>query len=161
MKYTDIIGTNLKSDFLVDLFETYDVEVIYMYDRNHEDMEDEYRCSIEEMGLEFIFDNNQNLKTLFLNIVNHSGYNPFEGEDPRNSNFTSINEVIEYAKNNSLKYKFREAGTEFIFGKIPEWAKVFYGNYSVHYKFENKTLFGVTIQIESRCFCKLVLTNFS
>jgi hypothetical protein len=36
MKYIDTIGILLKSDFLIDLFETYDVDVIYSYDRTHE-----------------------------------------------------------------------------------------------------------------------------
>ncbi len=55
MRYTEIIGEHLKSDFLCDLFETYDVEVIYEYDRTHENIEDEYHAEMEELGLEFLF----------------------------------------------------------------------------------------------------------
>ena len=42
MKYINILDENLKCDFINDLFETYDVDVIYSYDRNYENMEDEH-----------------------------------------------------------------------------------------------------------------------
>lgn len=36
MKHLDLLKMDLKSDFLCDLFETYDVQVVYEYDRTHQ-----------------------------------------------------------------------------------------------------------------------------
>lgn len=66
MRYIDVIGKSLKSDFMMDLFETYDVDVIYVYDRTHEGMDDEYNASVPKLGLEFRFDQEQNVATLFM-----------------------------------------------------------------------------------------------
>jgi len=51
MKYLDLLGIQLKDNFLNDLFETYEVEVIYEYDRTHENLPDEYRAEIPDLGL--------------------------------------------------------------------------------------------------------------
>lgn len=146
MKFTDILNQQLKSDFLIDLFETYDVVVSYDYDRTYENMEDEFRASIPDMGLEFIFDQNQKLRTLFMNHVEHEGFNPFEGEDPRNSPLDTAQKAIEYAQNNSIPFEHREEQQSQFLGRIPEWVKLTYENYSVHYSFEDYGLEKVTLQ---------------
>ena len=146
MKYIEILEQHLKCDFLVDLFETYDVEVIYDYDRTYEGIEDEYRASIPDMGLEFIFDQNQKLKTLFMDSVEHKGYNPFEGEDPRNSPLDTAQKAIQFAKENSIILEHREKQESELFGHIPEWVKLTYKNYSVHYSYTKNGLKKAILQ---------------
>jgi hypothetical protein len=75
MKHLDLLGTELKSDFLCDLFETYDVEVVYEYDRTHEGLGDEYRAELPELGLQFVFDEKQILKTVFVRPVTATTFN--------------------------------------------------------------------------------------
>jgi len=145
MKYRDLLGVSIKDDILLDLFETYDVEVIYRYDRNHEDLEDEYIAEIPEMGLEFIFDSDKCLQTLFMKCVDHNGYNPFENEDPRHAPFKSNIEAIDWAKERSIDFIHQDAKTDVLLGEIPEWIKFTYQAYFVHYQFRDNVVDMVTI----------------
>ena len=147
MNYIDILGEPLKSDFLIDLFETYDVDVIYTYDRTHENMEDEYRCGIPDMGLEFIFDGSQKLTTLFMTKIEHSGHNPFEGDDPRMTPFQTADEAMRFARTNSIDAMHQEANEDSFLGAIPEWVKFTFDNHSIHYQFDGTEISGVTLQI--------------
>jgi len=146
MNYIDILGEPLKSDFLIDLFETYDVDVIYTYDRAHENMEDEYRCGIPDMGLEFIFDDSQKLTTLFMTKIEHSGYNPFEGDDPRMTPFQTADEAMRIARTNSIDAMHQKAKEDSFFGVIPEWVKFTFNNHSIHYQFDDTGISCVTLQ---------------
>jgi hypothetical protein len=118
-----LLGAKLKSDFINDLFETYDVDVVYSYDRTHENIEDEYFAEIPQMGLEFIFDACQTLKTLFMKKVEHTGYNPFESDDPRNVPFKNGREAMKYAQENGIFAVHNEAKRNSNFEEVPEWVK--------------------------------------
>ena len=149
MKYTDVIGENLKSDFLCDLFETYDVDVIYEYDRTHENIDDEYRAEIPKMGLGFLFNQDQNLISLFMKNAQHDGFNPFKPPDPRLVPFNSRDGAEAYAQQNNIKYESHKAKEDSFFGKIPDWVKYYFGRYSIHYEFNDNEIVMVTIQLES------------
>lgn len=149
MKYTDIINEELRSEFLNDLFETYDVEVIYFYDRCNEGLEDEYRAEIPDMGLEFLFDKKQKLKALFMTKKSHTGYNPFEGEDPRNSVLNTASRAISYAKENAIDYIYQEAKESSLVGHIPEFVKFKFITHSVHYSYEDGVIKKVSIHTNS------------
>ena len=92
MKHLDLLGSELKSDFLCDLFETYDVQVVYEYDRTHENLADVYRAEIPDLGLQFVFDEGQLLQTLFMQPVEVTTFNPFE-VDERIQRFASKREA--------------------------------------------------------------------
>lgn len=85
------------------MFETYEVDVLYRYDRTHENMDDKYVAEIPEMGLEFLFDSSQHLSTIFMKKVDHNGFKPFDGHDPRSVPFQTGIEAIEWAKETKLK----------------------------------------------------------
>lgn len=146
MKYSDILGANLKSDFLNDLFATYDVTVAYEYDRSNENMEDSYNASIPEMGLEFLFDASQQLVSLFMSSTKHTGYNPFEGNDPRSVPFNTGEQAVSYAEGRNIEVEHHAATEDEIFGPIPEWAKLQFENHSVHYQFNANGIELVTLQ---------------
>ena len=54
MKHLDLLETELKSEFLCDLFEAYDVQVVYEYDRTNENLPDEYHAEVSDLGLQFV-----------------------------------------------------------------------------------------------------------
>ncbi len=149
MKYTEVLGTKLKSDFLIDLFETYDVDVAYIYDRNYEDMDDEYRASIPDMGLEFLFNKEQVLIALFMNQADHNGHNPFMGSDPRNPDLNTAQEAVAYAKNSGIEFHYQEEQKDSFFGVIPEWVKFNFKEYFIHYQFNNTEVSTVTLQLKN------------
>jgi len=146
MNYTDIIDIELKSEFINDLFETYDVDVTYVYDRTYENIEDEYRAEIFDLGLEFVFNKYQKLTVLFLNQTEHTGHNPFEGEDPRCSPLNTASKAIKYAQDYSIEYEHRAVQENSMLGHKTEWVKLFYENYFIHYSFVESGLEKVTIQ---------------
>ncbi|MCP4978203.1 MAG: hypothetical protein GY931_18800 [Maribacter sp.] len=149
MNYIEVLRENLKSNFFTDLFETYDVEVRYIYDRTKEGMDDEYWAEIPDMGLEFVFDEEQNLATLFMASVSHSGFNPFSGLDPRDVPFDSGVTAMEYARENSIEAIHQEAKTDSYFGEVPEWVKFNFESFSIHYKFHDNRIDRVTLQVEN------------
>lgn len=145
MKFTEILGSSLKSDFLIELFQTYDVEVVYRYDRNHEGIDDEYVALIPEMGLEFLFDSSQRVTTLFMKKTDHNGYNPFDGPDPRSLGFQSGTEAMAWAKENSIDAIHQESSSDPVFGTIPEWVRFNFGTFYEHYQFNGGELEMVTL----------------
>lgn len=144
MKYLDLIGMPLKSDFLCDLFETYDVQVIYD-DRTHEGLPDEYQAEISDLGLQFVFDEHQSLKTLFIELIEISTFNPFDEEDEKLKVFDSKADAKRYAIDNGEQ--ITEGNTELL-GEERDWIRFEYASYSIHYEYVNSKLRMITIQAE-------------
>ncbi len=146
MKYLDLLGVDLKNDVLCDLFETYDVQVVYEYDRTHEGLPDEYRAEIPDLGLQFVFDDREVFKTLFMEQVEVNTFNPFNGDDERLKRFGSKAEARQYASDNSER--IAEGKAEFM-GEERDWIRFEYGGYSIHYEYVHSKLHMITIQAGS------------
>lgn len=142
MKHLDLLGSDLKSDFLCDLFETYDVQVVYEYDRTHESLADEYRAEIPDLGLQFVFDENQLLRTLFIQPVEVTTFNPFE-VDERIQRFASKREARRYAENNRIKIT---EGTADFMGEQRDWIRFESDTHSIHYEYMHSDLRIITLQ---------------
>ena len=140
MKYTNLINVKLKDDLLNDLFETYDTEVIYNYDRNQENTDDQYFAEIRELGLLFVFNQNQDFTTLFITPKISDSYNPIENNIQK---FTSKNEVLNFTERENIKYD--QGNIEFL-GEIKDWIKLYYNDYSIHYEFVDQKLKMITLQ---------------
>ena len=140
MKLNELLGANLMNDVLCDLFETYDVDVVFTYDRTHENIKDSYNAEIVDLGLEFIFDENRNLETLFIKPVNITTFYPFDfSELPR---FKSKSEAMIFSNNNSIK--ITEGKTDFR-EKSSDWIRLDYESYSIHYEYVCSELYMITI----------------
>ena len=143
MKYLDLIGLPLKHDVLNDLFETYEVEVVYEYDRTHENMADEYRAEVPDLGLEFIFDAGQKLSTLFMEQKEINTFNPFEERDERLKKFDSKNSARAYAEEKELKVT--EGNADFM-GEEQDWIRFDLPKHSIHYQYTSGKLKKITLQ---------------
>jgi hypothetical protein len=143
MNYIELLGVDLKCDFLCDLFETYDVQVVYDYDRTHENMPDKYHAKIPDLGLEFIFDETKILATLFVVPVEIKSFNPFSDAYNGINKFRSKDEAINYAIKYGLKYKI---GNSDFMGENKDWISFKYNGYSIHYEFTNSELRMITLQ---------------
>lgn len=144
MKYFDLLKTELKSDVLCDLFQAYDVQVIYEYDRSGENLPDEYHAEIPELGLQFVFDYKQVLRTLFLIMTDVSVQNPLDGEDERIRKFTSKSEALSYAVANDIR---SSEGTAEFMGEQKEWVRFASDTYSIHYEYVDSELRMITLQV--------------
>lgn len=143
MTHLDLLGIDLKSDVLNDLFETYHADVVYRYDRTNENAPDEYMACVPELGLEFIFDSKRKLRTLFMTNVVSEGFNPFEQDAQRLPKFSSKAEAVRYASTNAIQIS--QGCTDFL-GEQRDWIKLEYTSHSVHYEFVDAQLNMVTIQ---------------
>nr|CAP48508.1 putative integron gene cassette protein [uncultured bacterium] len=142
MKHLELLGTPLKSEFLFDLLETYDVQVVYEYDRTHENLPDQYHAEIPELGLQFVFDENQMLRTLFVAPVDITTFNPFE-DDERVRTFASKSEARQHAKDNDVPSSEGEAD---FMGEHRDWIRFERASYSVHYEYVDSALKMITLQ---------------
>jgi hypothetical protein len=145
MKHLDLLGTPLKSEFLFDLLETYDARVVYEYDRTHENLPDEYHAEIPDLGLQFVFDESQMLRTLFMKPTEVTTFNPFE-DDERIRKFASKTEARQHAKNNGVPTS--EGETDFM-GEQRDWIRLESDTHSIHYEYVNSELKMITLQIKS------------
>ncbi|MBD2327228.1 hypothetical protein [Alkalinema sp. FACHB-956] len=143
MNLTPLLNKALKSEELIDLFEYNDVSVVYKYDRHQECEEDEYRASIKSLGLEFLFDENQMLSTLFIYVTDQNGFSAAKPDEYGVSNFGSIALAQQYAEEKRMKF---ENGKARFRGEEREWIRFEYETYSVHYEFRDSILSLITLQ---------------
>ena len=143
MNQLDLLGSDLKTEFLNDLFEAYDVEVIYEYDRTYENLPDSFTAAIPKLGLEFIFDENQKLKTLFWTQVKVESFNPFTHDDRKVKIFDTKEECLRYAETNGLK---ASDGSGIFMDEEREWIRIENSNHSIHYEFVDTKLKMITLQ---------------
>lgn len=143
MKYLELIGAELKSDVLNDLFETYEVDVVYRYDRTNENLPDEYVAQLPELGLGFLFDSRQKLSVLFIEITQTSAFNPFEEDHQGLPKFISKSDAIAHAGRRGVQLS--EGRADFL-GIVRDWVRFEHEGYSVHYEFVDSQLKKITVQ---------------
>jgi len=141
-----LLNCSLKSDELIELFEHYEVDVIYSYDRLHEEMQDNYYGSINELGLQFSFDEHQILKTIFIYV---NGDEEFEAANLSEFEISAYDDklsVIKYAQENGIECNDGKAS---FLGENRAWAKLVFSNYSIHYEFREGILGLITLQVKN------------
>jgi hypothetical protein len=142
MNYLPMLGKELKSDELLDLLETYDIEVIYDFDRTHENIPDQYWATAHELGMQLRFDEHQVLRTIFLSLTQEGGFTPTDLRQSDIQLFESKQEVRNFAAENGIATS--EGETEF-FGSKHDWIRLDYSGHSVHYDFGGGPLRKVTL----------------
>ena len=65
MWLVDYLGRKLKDDVVMELLEEHDMDVIYQFDRFHENQPDSYSAAAHSAGFELGFDADQRLKTIW------------------------------------------------------------------------------------------------
>ena len=146
MNLSKLLNCSLKSDELIELFEHYEVDVIYSYDRLHEGMEDSYYGSINELGLQFSFDEYQTLKTIFIYVDGNEEFEKANLSELEISAYDDKVSVIKFAKDNGIEHTEGEAN---FLGEIRAWAKLSLRNYSIHYEFREGILGLITLQAKN------------
>jgi len=142
MNYLPILGKKLKSDELLDLLETYDIEVTYDFDRSHENIPDQYWGIARDLGMQLRFDEHQVLRTIFLSLTQEEGFTPADLHHSDIRVFGSKQEVRDFAAENDTATT--EGETE-IFGTKHDWIRLDYSSHSVHYDFGDGPLKKVTL----------------
>lgn len=143
MNFPDLVGAHLKSDEIIEILEQYELDVIFDFDRLHEGVPDAYHSSAYAQGFELLFDEHQNLQTVFLYVQPRHGFDAFPADSMVVPTYTNIQEA---------KAGFEASGTEYIenTAQIPNqpglcWIKGDFGSYTVHYEVRDDMLEMVTI----------------
>lgn len=142
MKYLPLLGKHLKADELLDLFETHEVEVIYEYDRTHENLPDEYWAKCRELGVQFVFDEHQFLKFIYVHLTDADDFEPAKLSDSDIELFASKPAAQVYAEKNGVDAV--EGRAKFL-GTERDWIRLEHSQHSIHYEFRAGSLALVTI----------------
>jgi hypothetical protein len=137
MHFVPHLRRSLKSDEIVELLELWDADVIYKFDRTHENMPDEYWAGLYTRGVNLLFDENQILKCIFLYILEAEGFSPVDLSDSDIQVFGSPEEVAAYAAGRGLPTSVGRAGFQ---GVMRDWIRVEWSTHSIHYEFRNGAL---------------------
>jgi len=143
MELIPLLHQILKSEILIDLFETYDVLVVYEYDRTYEGRADAYWAKIPSLGLEFVFNKSQVLKTIFVYVVPEDELVAADLNELGIDSFPSKQTAIESAIENSVH--FTEGETN-VFDDHRDWIKYEYSNYSIHFEYRDSVLSLITLE---------------
>jgi len=144
MKYLPLLDQSLKSDDIIDLLEVHDIDVIYDFDRLHENIPDQYWAACHALGIQMKFDQNQILKTIFIHLTNVDGFTPADLLDSDISVFTSKQKVRNYALENNIETT--EGQTSF-FGEEHDWIRFDYPDYKIHYDFGDGHLRKISLNV--------------
>ncbi len=142
MKFLPLLGKRLKDDEIIDILERADIEVVYDFDRLHENMPDKYWAASKTDGFQFGFDANQTLEVIFLHTVLHDGFAPVSRSDCDVPFFSTIHEVEADGAARNLRVS---KGKSDLLGIPRHWVRLEYERHSVHYEFRSAELAVVTI----------------
>jgi hypothetical protein len=142
MKYLPLLGESLKSDEIIDLLELHDVDVIYDFDRLHENIPDQYWATCHTLGIQINFDQNQILKTIFIYLIPADGFTPADISDSDILTFDSKQKIRDYALENNIE--FTEGQTSF-FGEEHDWIRFDYPDHKIHYDFGGGSLKKISL----------------
>jgi hypothetical protein len=139
MQMLSMLGKVLKDDDIIELLDRYDVEVIYSFDRLHENSPDNYLALIKPAGVELRFNELQVLETIFCYIAPREGFDAVSPEAIGAPAFGSF----ELAKGSCL-----QDGIKYEVSANPgAWLKVHRPGYKTHYAFENGRLSMITLTV--------------
>jgi hypothetical protein len=142
MKYIPLLRKKLKSDEIIELLETNDMEVVYEFDRTHENIPDEYRAKSKDLGLELLFDEDQIIKTVFINLTEVDGFTPADLKDSDVTRFDSKKSASDYARKTGIVIS---EGRAHYLGKEIDWIRFEHEGYTIHYEYRNGSLALVTL----------------
>lgn len=127
LKLNALLNLALKSDEVIELLESFELTVVYDFDRLNEGMADTYWVEAHDAGFQLLFDEQQVLKTVFAYAAPKDG---FSGVD------SSIVGVPFHSGLHEAQRAFEKAGVPFTSG-MPRhrWIKGRLAAYSVHYEF--------------------------
>jgi hypothetical protein len=136
VKFLSLLGKQLKDDDVLDVLESRDIEVIYDFDRLHENTPDKYWATSQKDGFSFRFDENQVLQTIFLYAAPHEGFTPV-ARDCDVLFFSTVQEVERHGQERNLRV-FR--GKADFLGQHRVWVRLEHQGHSAHYQFINQLM---------------------
>ena len=143
MNFSELLGRRLKDDEIIEVLEDRQIDVVYGFDKSHENMDDIYWASAKTDGFLFRFDKDQVLNTIFLYVEPSEGFNAISRSEIDVRIFQTYDAAEEYFKANRVLYNVSSGrpGTE----KYKWWIKADCDSYYCHYEFKDGKIFRITL----------------
>lgn len=139
MNLVNLLGCDLKSDPVIKLLESFDMEVIYDFDRLHENVPDRYSSSAETAGFELRFNEQQVLETVWCYVQPRHGFAAVDTSLVGVPCFSTFLEAQSYAKAHGVKTSEAQDGAA--------WIRLDYPHAWHHYEFSSSQLALVTLMV--------------
>ncbi len=145
MNLSSYLGGRLKDDSVLELLECHDLEVIYHFDRIHENTPDFYTSSCLEGGFELRFDENQILSTVFCYIDPRDGFSPIEASIVGVPLYGSLADAQTAASQFQVAITVRE-NVESL-GRVFSWVRLEFSDHWRRYEYSSGSLSEVTLML--------------
>ena len=142
MNFLPLLGKMLKDDEVIEILEGSDMEVVYDFDRLHENMPDIYWATSKPKGLQFRFDDSQRLEVVFLHITPGDGFAAVSQHDCDVPFFGCKHDVEAFGEAQHLQ--ITKGSADFL-GVSREWVRLGFASHSIHYEFRAGSLALVSI----------------
>jgi len=142
MTFLPLLGKMLKDDEVIEILEGLDMDVIYDFDRLHENTPDIYWATSKPEGFQFRFDDSQRLEVVFLHITPGDGFAAVSQHDCDIPFFASKQDVEAFGEAQHLQVA--RGSADFV-GFSREWVRLGFATHSIHYEFHAGGLALVTI----------------
>ena len=131
----------MKSDDVIEVLECDDLDVIYSFDRLHENQPDEYWVASKAEGVQMRFNEDQVLDTLFFYIRADEGFSPCDTNSLGVPVFDSLDSARTYVAQSGLPVI--EGEVDFL-GAHRKWIKIDFGSHLHHSEFRDGHLHRVS-----------------
>jgi hypothetical protein len=143
MKFLPLIGKRLKDDVVMELLDYCNIDVVYAFDRMHENTPDKYFAASKEGGFEMEFTADQILDAVFLHVTPAGGFNPVKSEECDMPFFSSAEEVERFGAEKNLQ--MAKGGPVEFLGVQRKWVRLEFETHCLHYEFQDAGLALITI----------------
>jgi hypothetical protein len=142
VKLVEYLGLSLKDDAMIDLLECHDVDVVYHFDRIHENEPDSYSAAAHAAGFELGFGADQRMCTLWCHIQRTNDFEPVQTVQIGVPIFYTHAEVIKSAMAAGCEFSSSAEGSG-----PPAWVRLEYKHRWDHYQFDAGALTLVTLML--------------
>jgi len=133
----------LKDDDVVEVLECHDINVIYDFDRTHENMQDVYWAPSTDAGFQFRFNEDQVLDSVFLYVTAREGFLAISRDEIDVPVFDTFDDAEQEPR--SKGFPFKQSQGSLGSDGYKWWIKIDFGAYTVHYQFKQGFLCMVTL----------------
>jgi len=143
MDFATLLGKQLKNDEVMEILEVFQIDVIYDFDRTHENLPDTYWAGAFKQGFLFRFNEHQVLDTVFLYIKPSEGYTAIDPVDVPYPLYKTFDDAERDFKYVEIPYRASSGapGTDM----YKWWIKADFGAHTRHYQFNEGSLFRLTL----------------
>jgi hypothetical protein len=146
MNFSALLGKQLKDDEVVDVLETYDMTVVYEFDRSHENMDDLYWSDAKQEGFQFGFNKEQILYVIFLYISASDGFEPIDKTILNFPLYATFDDAQKSFIADGISYRQSVGDPGSSTNKW--WIKGDFGQFTRHYQYKDGCLFRVTLSLK-------------